>query len=232
MAGKHRYDKTNGTLAETLESLVPHQRNIVGNQGKTQSLPIRLRHKPVAWGFPLDEIIFSKWLLNTMMLPIMPWDTICYAQSTYLPEARNTIHSDFINNRSVEWLVMLDSDVCPPPDFLDRLLAHKKPMVGGWYRKKTRANEPVVYDFDKFDDNGLALWNIRHESGQDLEKVDGAGAGCWLMHRSVAEAIGEKPYDMTRGGEDLDLCLKVKQAGFDIYIDWRVACAHAGVALY
>jgi hypothetical protein len=73
------------------------------------------------------------------------------------------------------------------------------------------------------------VWTARKEPGKGLEKVDGAGAGCWLMHRKVAEAIGAEPYDMLRGGEDLDLCLKVTQAGFDIHSDWDIACAHAGV---
>jgi len=60
--------------------------------------------------------------------------------------------------------------------------------------------------------------------------VDAAGAGCWLMHRDVAKAIGHSPYDMQTGGEDLSLCLKVHEAGFDTWIDWDIACAHAGVA--
>jgi len=130
------------------------------------------------------------------------------------------------------WLMMLDSDVLPPPYFVERLLAHKKDMVGGWYKLKGGATEPVVYDFEGMSpETGKGMWKRRSKPGEGLERVDAAGAGCWLMSRKVAEAIGSKPYDMTRGGEDLELCLKVKEAGFNIYVDWSLACAHCGLAM-
>jgi hypothetical protein len=75
-------------------------------------------------------------------------------------------------------------------------------------------------------------WNKHGDAAfvfEGLEKVDVAGAGCWLMHRSVAEAIGRRPYDMNDGGEDLKLCQKVREAGFDLHIDWSVECLHVGV---
>jgi hypothetical protein len=52
------------------------------------------------------------------------------------------------------------------------------------------------------------------------------------MSRQVAVAIGEKPYDMLRGGEDLELCRKVVAGGFELWIDWDVECGHAGVNVY
>jgi hypothetical protein len=88
----------------------------------------------------------------------------------------------------------------------------------------------VVYDFALTNEKGFNEWSPRHEPGTGFEKVDGAGAGCWFMHRDVAVALGEEPYDMSEGGEDLTLCRKVTEAGFNIYIDWDMACAHIGVA--
>jgi len=201
--------------------------------GKTETHDriVKLRYIPVAWGIPFDEVVFSKWVINTIGLPMMPWDTVITTTSTYLPDARNTIHKNFVEASDAEWLVMLDSDVLPPLDFLHRLMAHKKKMVGGWYRKKGDLYQPVVYDFSHNDEDGKAKYDIRHEPGYGLESVDAAGAGCWLMHRDVAEAIGPKPYDMIRGGEDLELCRKVVLAGFELFIDWDIACAHCGVAI-
>ena len=104
-------------------------------------------------------------------------------------------------------------------------------MVGGWYRQKAEPYSPVVYQDLGVDDDGILLKRIyeEFEIGKGLEQVDAAGAGCWLMHRSVAEAIGDRPYDIEHGGEDLKLCLKVREAGFSIFIDWDRACAHIGV---
>ena len=200
-----------------LEGLVPGESRIVSRspsgQGIDETRLVKIRHKPVAWGFCLDEVLFSKWFIQFLRWPVMPWDTLITAQSTYLPDARNIVHRDFLSTGKSH-LVMLDSDVIPPPDFLGRLLAHKLPLVGGWYRKKADPYPPVVYDFDRIDEEGVYKYRIRDEPGQGLEAVDGAGAGCWLRTREVAEAVGEQPYDMLHGGEDLALCRKVHDAGF------------------
>ena len=168
----------------------------------------------------------------------MPWDDVVAASSTYLPDARNLVHKQYLTDSKADFLFMLDSDVLPPPDIIGKLLGHMKRrkdirMVGGWYKIKQEPYNPVVYHEDKLDALGImqyAQYSDR-EVGKGLEKVDAAGAGCWMMHRSVAEAIGPKPYDMAEGGEDLLLCRKVKEAGFDLWIDWRLSCAHAGVAI-
>lgn len=168
----------------------------------------------------------------------MPWDDLLTVGSTYLPEARNMIHAEFVNNSKCLYLFMLDSDVIAPPGIIDALLNHMKRrkdvrIVGGWYKIKDEPYNPVVYHDDGFDDRGIAMYRQygQNEVGKGLTKVDAAGAGCWLMHRRVAEAIGEEPYDMAEGGEDLLLCRKVRDAGFSLWIDWKLACAHAGVAV-
>ena len=216
-------------VKEAVEQIAPKERTIALNANRVTTV-VKIRKKSVAWGIPLDEVMFSKFFQNFFGLGVMPWDSILLASSTYLPDARNIIHTNFLAT-DIEWLAMLDSDVLPPPSFLDQLLAHKLPMVGGWYRKKGEGYPPVVYDFDHIED-GINKFKIRNQPGVGLEKVDAAGAGCWLMHRDVALAIGERPYNMEHGGEDLELCRKVQAAGFDIYIDWDVACAHAGTGIY
>lgn len=198
-----------------------------------------VRVTPIAWGIPFDEIVFSKWVKHMLAsVRFMPWDDAIFSGSTYLPEARNKIHKMFVEQSENEYLFMLDSDVLPPPGTIEKLLRHMQSredvrMVGGWYRIKQEPYNPVVYHDDGFDDRGIAQYAQYggNEVGTGLEKVDAAGAGCWMMHRSVAEAIGKKPYHMAEGGEDLLLCRKVREAGFDIFIDWDLACAHAGVAV-
>jgi hypothetical protein len=200
---------------------------------------VMIRVTPVAWGIPFDEVVFSKWTRHILgSVRIMPWDDTIFSSSTYLPEARNKVHDDFLENSSCETLMMLDSDVIPPPGFEHKLLKHMERsknirMVGGWYKMKDESRMPVVYHDDGFDDRGIAQYRKygKNEVGKGLTKVDAAGAGCWMMHRKVAEAIGKKPYHMNEGGEDLLLCRKVREAGFSLWIDWRIECAHAGVAV-
>lgn len=228
---------TTNSLEEVLDKMAPKERALVGNlvngQAKPETRPVKIRYKPIAWGFPLDETLFSKWFLSFVQMPVMPWDTIITSQSTYLPEARNTVHKDFLAVKNCEWLVMLDSDVCPPPTFLEKLMSSGKKMICGWYvRKVKNVVQPNIYDYGGMKEDGHMSWTMREQPGIGIEKIDGAGAGCWLMHRSVAEALGEEPYDLLRGGEDLDLCLKVHDAGFETWVDWSIHCAHAGVYLY
>lgn len=206
---------------------VVSDKKLIYCNGEVLEVPTRLRVEKIYWAFPMDEILFSLWFRNFLQLDMMPWDDTGITLNTYLPEARNHLHEMFLQS-TAQWMVMLDSDVLPPPNFVEKLMAHNLPIVGGWYKKKDSKGQPVVYDYEA-KDNGFHWWKIREKPGVGLEKVDGAGAGCWLLKREVAEALGEKPYDMEHGGEDLDFCVKVKEAGFDIYIDWDVACAHAGV---
>ena len=198
-----------------------------------------VRVTPIAWGIPFDEVVFSRWVKHMMAsVRMMPWDDAIFSGSTYLPEARNKVHKMFVEKSKNEYLFMLDSDVIPPPGIVEKLLRHMQRrkdvrMVGGWYKIKSEPYLPVVYHDDGVDDRGIAQYAQygNNEIGKGLEKADAAGAGVWMMHRSVAEAIGKKPYHMAEGGEDLLLCRKVREAGFDIFIDWDLACAHAGVAV-
>jgi len=188
-----------------------------------------IRTTSVCWGFPMDEILYAKFFTSFLRQVMMPWDSVVTTESTYLPDARNVIHDRYLEQASDPYLMMLDSDVLPPPGIVPTLISHNKHIVGGWYRKKCRENaHPIVYDFSRETDDGL-FFEARQEPGTGLEKVDGMGAGCWLMSRELAEALGESPYSMEKGTEDLVLCKKVMDLGYEMWVDWDLACAHVGV---
>jgi hypothetical protein len=202
---------------------------------------LQIRTQRISIGLPMDELMFSRFLANFLALSIMPWDDLITTQSTYLPDARNQIHNVFLEKAEGTHLLMLDSDVLPPPNFITKMLMHNKPIVGGWYHKKEKfpvkdtsgkivtIQRPVIYDYVQTV-NDVDNFRERTQPGAGLEKVDGMGAGCWLMRRDVAEALGKSPYSMANGGgEDLFICGKIKNLGFDMYVDWDAACAHMGV---
>jgi hypothetical protein len=218
-------------LAADMADKVPGKKIVsrsVRGEDDTRNHVLNIRTTSVAWGIPMDEVMYSKFMSNFFRLGMMPWDNALTTESTYLPDARNTIHHNYLKVAASPYLFMLDSDVLAPPDVITRLLAHDKAMIGGWYRDKEH-KKPVVYDYINTSEDGVNHYRQREEPSHGLEKVDGAGAGCWLMRRDVAEALGLKPYDMNSGGEDLLLCKKINDLGFDLWIDWDIACAHAGV---
>jgi hypothetical protein len=176
--------------------------------------------------------MFSKFLVNfEKHSKQMPWDDFIFSEGAIVAKARNLIHSTYLKDSTAFRLMMLDSDILFPPTMLETLLAHNLPIVGGWYRdKKADDHHPVVFDFVEEKD-GVNYWHSRKVPGTGLEKVDGMGAGCWLMHRDVAEALGNEPYDMNAGGEDMGLCRKLMKLEIPLYVDWSINCAHAGVGV-
>lgn len=196
---------------------------------------VELRKTPVTWGIPFDEIMFSKFMIYfEKNADRMPWDGFVSSQGTLVHIARNRIHKAFLKDNK-PYLMMLDSDILFPEKIVDKLLAHNLPIVGGWYKNKNIDDlHPTIYDFDHEDEKGVFVWKHRKTPGTGLERVDGMGAGCWLMRRDVAEALGEEPYntDSMQGGEDLVLCRKLYELGIPLHVDWSLNCAHVGVGLY
>ena len=221
-------------LSEELKGEITGQRiasSLTREEKEILHQEYRIRSLPICWGVPCDELMFTKWFVNFLRLAPMPWDSYATTESTYLPSARNDIHNTFLKDTDAPYLMMLDSDVLPPPNIVDILLSHKKHVVGGWYKSKSLAKgpHPIVYDFYSESDTSLQ-WEARKEPGVGMEMVDGMGAGCWLMSRELAEALGENPYDMERGTEDLVLCKKIMDLGYEMWVDWDIPCAHMGVS--
>lgn len=192
------------------------------------------RKTPVVWGIPCDELSFSKfWIRFVGTAGLMPFDGFAFSEGTYLEKARNDIHNKFLDSKA-PYLMMLDSDVLFPPNLLETLISHNLPMVGGWYRdKKAEDHHPTVYDFVE-DKEEFSVFRHRKEVGQGVEKVDGTGAGCWLMTREVAEKLGKDPYghNIAGGGEDFKLCRRLMELNIPLHVDWNINCAHLGVGFY
>ena len=234
------YSHVEKALRGKVPTEAEHQ-NINGSQSTSIHRTLQIRTFPISIGFPLDELMFSQFFQNVVNLSIMPWDNIISTTSTLIEEARNKIHDHFLNNTTHPYLLMLDSDVLPPPDLIERLLSHDKSVVGGYYHRKEQfpvkdietgetkmIQRPVVYDYSNYV-NGHHKYNQRMQAGEGLEQVDGMGAGCWLIKREVIEAIGESPYNFHESGEDLTFCRAVYNAGFSVWVDWDTMCAHCGV---
>ena len=239
---RHKSKNPQQHIVDDLKGKVPAETKhtqLAGGKRRDTHVKLELRPFPICWGLPFDEVMFSQFMANFVALDYMPWDFLATTQSTYLPEARNEIHNMFLNELGGSHLFMLDSDVLPPPGIIGSLLAHEKDMVGGFYRKKEKfatknlsgetvyIQRPVVYDYSHSTDE-KDLYKQRLAEGNGMERVDAAGAGCWLMSRKVAEALGESPYDLQRGGEDMVLSKKVNDLGFELWIDWNLPCAHLG----
>lgn len=151
---------------------------------------------------------------------------------------RNTLVRQFLDETTAEWLLQLDTDVVFPPDLISRLLRQadpgERPIVSGLYFGQTARNErfPVAFDWRA----EQRAWEPVHPEGQ-LRRVDGVGAGCLLVHRSVYAAMRgryESPYEWFRDeiwdgedtGEDLVFCHRARVNGFPVFVDGTFQLGH------
>lgn len=130
-------------------------------------------------------------------------------------------------------MLMVDSDIMFEPDALDKLVAARKPIVGGLYFGMNTDNwKPFPTAMKVFEDEQYHPHDNLPQTG--TVKVDAIGMGFTLIKREVVEAIG---CDETRllpfaetligdraVGEDIAFCARAKEKGFQTWvsIDTRV----------
>lgn len=140
-------------------------------------------------------------------------------------------------------LLFLNPDCIVPPDAVARLRARldAEPQVGlfgacvedadGLPARGNRRRDPVlrrtvasVLHLNRFESSWPALAGVEMPAitgtPPAVEAVDAVSGACMLLRRSVFEAIGGFDEGYFLHVEDLDLCRRVRDAG------WRVAIAH------
>ena len=139
--------------------------------------------------------------------------TILLNQRERLLEQAKKVNSDYV--------LWIDSDMMFPSTTAVRLLEHNKDIVACNYTKRTKPLKTVAY-------TNLNDWNswVPMEPQDELVKVEGVGMGCMLMKLDIFEKI-QKPYFEFRYkedtqdyfGEDFILLSKLREQGYDVYID-------------
>ena len=117
-------------------------------------------------------------------------------------------------------LLFIDTDMRFPKDTLERLLAHKKDIVGVNCKQRTR-DEYISTKGGKF---------VTSKGKTGLEEVDTTGLGCTLIDMNVFTSpvrglppnCFAQPFDNSTGmfvGEDVYFCTIARDKGFKVWID-------------
>lgn len=139
-----------------------------------------------------------------------------------------------------DYLMWIDSDIVYSPKQVIQLISHKKDVVSGLYLMEGGKQFATVEHCDNkwFKKNGsykfLTPQDI--ENKDNLIQVDYTGFGFLLIKKGVFESleypwfkptimdIGDNIIDMA--SEDASFCFKIREKGYNIYIDPTVKVGH------
>ena len=105
-------------------------------------------------------------------------------------EARQAIVETFLDSGH-DFLLFVDGDMLIPPDALERLRGHGLACVSGlYYRRRWHPSMAPIW----YEDDPAFQWPMMHFRGVPdreggLVRLGATGFGCWLIHRSVFEAV-------------------------------------------
>jgi hypothetical protein len=147
-----------------------------------------------------------------------------FVDGLFYDRARNSLVEQILaSGQGYTHVVWIDSDVVPPMDAPERLLATGKTVVGGLYLTKG-AHRPAVFHLDP-------LRPYLSVPG-GLVQVDGYGLGCALVetgvYESMAAAFGDRRWhEFVEGdGEDVFFFRRLQKMGVEAWLDGSLRCGH------
>ena len=136
-------------------------------------------------------------------------------------------------------IVWIDADIEWRPEWFFQLLNYDVDIVGGTYRKKSDNSESYV----------VSIKNELLPDKQGLMSVSGLGCGFTRFSKKAIQYLWNNSEPYTENGEpeskrmifdvrvkngeliseDIVVCDKLKQGGFDIWLDPHMTCNHTGI---
>lgn len=140
--------------------------------------------------------------------------------STILVNQRNNLVK-MAMEADTNYILWLDSDISFPSTIALRLLAHDEDIVAGNYVTRQIPHRSVA--FPKFEE-----WykTLDFEHTAQLTNVEAVGFGCVMMKTSIFKEIQNPWFEFvwsedynTFYGEDITLCKKLLNLGYEIKVD-------------
>lgn len=208
-----------------------------------------MQHRKVVIGTPtMDgkvEAEYAVSLAETMRICVQRGIEIyplCICYESIIQNIRNDLLGAMLKYDCTD-IIFIDADQGWDPEWVPKLLSYPVDVVGGTVRKKTDERE---------------LYNVKHGSVHietdpktGLWMVDSLGTGFLRMTRKAVEALWNssveyrvwnkepsrwvfdiRPIAGQLVGEDVMVSLKLKDLGFQTYLDPDMVCIHIGVKKY
>lgn len=193
------------------------------------------------------EVVTCEWTMSFRNLTL-PSHVFVLSSHFPIDLARNSIVNSLLGY-GCKWILMLDTDVCPPGDAVTKLISRNQPIVSGLYWMKQPPYAPVAMRrVPQKQPDGKVKQVLSPVAGWmpwEMLEVDAVGMGCCLIHSRVFRAFQEKgmpyyrwtfakpdkPPDEEGMSEDFTFCADAKKLGFKTYLDTNVNCSHQGIAM-
>ena len=155
-----------------------------------------------------------------------------YVKGYDCARARNEI-AKLALKYNFDYVLMIDSDVSVPKETLNKLLECETDIAVGWYyKKRTRTDETVIFDFGKdFNNKNMIYGKILMEANNPFD-IKGGGLGIALVNVNVFRKM-PYPYfkyviydNDTILSEDLYFCSEARKYGMNIKCNPNVKGNH------
>ena len=159
------------------------------------------------------------------------------SQGTLIFDQRNSlVHTAVIEK--CDYILFIDADMRFPKTTLERLLAHKKDIIGVNATTRMMPPKPTARNIQINEDGSVDWLEVLSNKEKGIGKVDAIGCGVMLIKTSCLKDIPQ-PYfyfeQLLKGkllGEDIYFCIKAKDAGIDTWVDHDLSMEIGHVGSY
>ena len=159
------------------------------------------------------------------------------SQGTLIFDQRNSLVRTAVEEKC-DYILFIDADMRFPKTTLERLLAHKKDIIGVNATTRMMPPKPTARNIQINEDGSVDWLEIFSNKEKGIGKVDAIGCGVMLIKTSCLKDI-PKPYfyfeQLLKGkllGEDIYFCIKAKDAGIDTWVDHDLSMEIGHVGSY
>jgi cellulose synthase/poly-beta-1,6-N-acetylglucosamine synthase-like glycosyltransferase len=159
------------------------------------------------------------------------------SQGTLIFDQRNSLVHTAVMEKC-DYILFIDADMRFPKNTLERLLAHKKDIIGVNATTRMMPPKPTARNIQINEDGSVDWLEVFSNKEKGIGKVDAIGCGVMLIKTSCLKDIPQ-PYfyfeQLLKGkllGEDIYFCIKAKDAGIDTWVDHDLSMEIGHVGSY
>jgi cellulose synthase/poly-beta-1,6-N-acetylglucosamine synthase-like glycosyltransferase len=159
------------------------------------------------------------------------------SQGTLIFDQRNSLVRTAVEEKC-DYILFIDADMRFPKTTLERLLAHKKDIIGVNATTRMMPPKATARNIQINEDGSVDWLEIFSNKEKGIGKVDAIGCGVMLIKTSCLKNIPQ-PYfyfeQLLKGkllGEDIYFCIKAKDAGIDTWVDHDLSMEIGHVGSY